>query len=85
MVFDLIGVSYRLEEGLSTDFLLLLDIVYTSFLIESTLRVLAWVANIRDENDSSRWIENFDMQTQRIILALPYRDSDRYLVILESL
>ena len=40
---------------------------------------------MRDEKDSSRWIANFEMQTQRIILALPSRDYERYLVILESL
>ena len=42
--------------------------------MESTLRVLACVAKIREEKDSSRWIANFDIQTQSIILALPSSD-----------
>jgi len=47
--------------------------------------VLACEANINDEKLSSMWIKNFDTQTQRTILALPSKDSDKYRVILESL
>ena len=52
--------------------------------MESTLRVLACVAKIRDEKDYSRCMANLEMQTQSMILALPSSDSERYRVILES-
>lgn len=37
-----------------------------------------------EEKDSSRWMENLEMHTHKIILAFPSRDSDKYLVIFES-
>lgn len=57
----------------------------TSFLFESIFKVLAWEANNKDEKVYSIWIRYFDTQTQRIILDFPSRESDKNLVILESL
>lgn len=52
--------------------------------MESTFRVLAWVAKIREEKDYSRWIANLEIQTHSMIFAFPSKDSERYLVIFES-
>lgn len=59
--------------------------MYDSFLTESIFSVLACEANINEEKLSYICIKNLDTQTQRTIFALPYNDSDKYRVILESL
>jgi len=53
--------------------------------MESIFRVLAWVANISEEKDSYKCTRNLDMHTHSTIFDLPSNESDKNLVILESL